>query len=259
LANAAIPLGQKLGLISFALSQFVTINSQSDVKLNDGSAAHQYSISASVDQLRKLKAPMDKALDVVLITTQQHDKTYIVVYATEAGRMSQYQSAFDGILNSVTIGSASFSNMGQMTAENAVPGNDTQIFQKDTSISNLAPVPMTDSPPTGDTTMMIGNSTGATAGDSVTIAPGSSDPSNGKFFIPNTLTVSKGTTVTWINDDGTLHTVTSGSPEAGNSGTEFDSSYLAAGKTFQHQFNTPGTFDFYCTLHPYMTGNVVVS
>ena len=106
---------------------------------------------------------------------------------------------------------------------------------------------------------MTGNATGASAGDSVTISPGSSVPSNGKFFVPETLTVSKGTTVSWTNEDTTLHTVTSGSAESGNSGTEFDSSYLAAGKTFQHPFNTAGTFDYYCTLHPYMKGKVVVS
>ena len=107
---------------------------------------------------------------------------------------------------------------------------------------------------------MTGNATGASGGDSVTISPGSSVPSNGKFFVPETLTVSKGTTVSWTNGDSTLHTVTSGNPEAGNSsGTEFDSSYLAAGKTFQHQFNTAGTFDYYCTLHPYMKGKVVVN
>ncbi len=106
---------------------------------------------------------------------------------------------------------------------------------------------------------MTGNTTSASGGNSVTISPGSSVPSNGKFFVPDTLTVSKGTTVTWTNDDSTLHTVTSGSAESGNSGTEFDSSYLAAGKTFQHQFGTAGTFDYYCTLHPWMKGKVVVS
>ena len=110
----------------------------------------------------------------------------------------------------------------------------------------------------GDMTMMT-NVTGPLGDASVTISPGSSVPSNGKFFEPETLTVSIGTTVTWTNNDSTLHTVTSGSSEAGNSGAEFDSSYLAAGKTFQHQFNAAGTFDYYCTLHPYMTGNVVVS
>ena len=108
---------------------------------------------------------------------------------------------------------------------------------------------------------MTGNTTSASGGNSVTISPGSSVPSNGKFFVPDILTVSKGTTVTWTNGDSTLHTVTSGSPESGNSGTgtEFDSSYLAAGKTFQHQFSIPGTFDYYCTLHPYMKGKVVVT
>ena len=106
---------------------------------------------------------------------------------------------------------------------------------------------------------MTGNATGASASNSVTIAAGSSVPSNGKFFEPPTLTASKGTSVTWTNADSTLHTVTSGSAEAGNSGTEFDSSYLAAGKTFQHPFNTAGTFDYYCTLHPWMKGKVVVS
>ena len=108
---------------------------------------------------------------------------------------------------------------------------------------------------------MTGNTTSAQGGNSVTISPGSSVPSNGKFFVPDILTVSKGTTVTWTNRDSTLHTVTSGSAESGNSGTgtEFDSSYLAAGKTFQHQFSISGTFDYYCTLHPYMKGKVVVT
>jgi len=112
---------------------------------------------------------------------------------------------------------------------------------------------------TGNMTAMTGNRTAASGGNSVTISPGSSVPSNGKFFEPATLTVSTGTTVTWTNGDSTLHTVTSGSAESGNSGTEFDSSYLAAGKTFQHQFGAAGTFDYYCTLHPWMKGKVVVS
>ena len=85
-------------------------------------------------------------------------------------------------------------------------------------------------------------------GSTVSIVPGSSVPSNGKYFVPESIAISKGTTVTWTNNDDTLHTVTSGTPEDGNSGTEFDSSYLAPGKTFEHAFDTSGTFDYYCTL-----------
>jgi plastocyanin len=114
-------------------------------------------------------------------------------------------------------------------------------------------------------TSMSGNMTGSNAtstsgGSSVSIVPGSSSPSNGKFFVPDSINVSTGATVTWTNDDTTLHTVTSGSPEGGGaSGSEFDSSYLAAGKTFQHTFASAGTFDYYCTLHPFMVGKVIVS
>ena len=64
----------------------------------------------------------------------------------------------------------------------------------------------------------------ASVNASVTIVPGSSSPSNSKFFVPNLLNVSAGTTVTWTNGDLTsyksfeveqLHTVTSGSLESG--------------------------------------------
>jgi nitrite reductase (NO-forming) len=121
---------------------------------------------------------------------------------------------------------------------------------------------------TGNGTMMTGNMSGnattggnqtASPGSTVIISPGSSTPSNAKFFDPPTLKVAKGTTVTWKNADSTLHTVTSGTAEGNESGTSFDSSYLAGGKTFQWTFSTPGTFDYYCTLHPYMKGQIVVS
>ncbi|HKX20876.1 MAG TPA: plastocyanin/azurin family copper-binding protein, partial [Nitrososphaeraceae archaeon] len=121
---------------------------------------------------------------------------------------------------------------------------------------------------TGNGTMMSGNMSGnatiggnqsTTSGPTVVITPGSSSPSNAKFFDPPKLTVSKGTTVTWKNGDSTMHTVTSGSAQGGESGTVFDSSYLTGGKTFQHTFSDAGTFDYYCTLHPYMKGQVVVN
>ncbi len=91
----------------------------------------------------------------------------------------------------------------------------------------------------------------------VTIPEGAAD--SGNHFEPQTATVAKGSTVIWNNKDTTLHTVTSGTPDGGNSGIQFDSSYLGADKTFEHQFNKQGTFKYYCTLHPAMVGKVVVS
>jgi plastocyanin len=112
----------------------------------------------------------------------------------------------------------------------------------------------------GNTTTMGGNQSASPSSVSeVIIAAGSSTPSNAKFYEPPTLTISKGTGVIWKNADSTLHTVTSGTAEGGESGTVFDSSYMAAGKTFQWTFSDAGTFDYYCTLHPYMKGQVVVN
>ena len=110
LANTAIPLAQTFGLISLALSQYVTINNEYDISLSDGSSGHYYDISVTLAQLQKVKAPIDRPLDVGLISTQQQGKTYIVAYATDMGRMSEYDGIFHNILNSVRFGSVGFGN-----------------------------------------------------------------------------------------------------------------------------------------------------
>jgi len=69
-------------------------------------------------------------------------------------------------------------------------------------------------------------------------------------FSPSTLTVKKGDSVTWTNNDSTTHTVTS----SGN----FDSGQLAPGKTFSHTFSEAGTFSYGCSIHPSMKGTVTV-
>ena len=95
---------------------------------------------------------------------------------------------------------------------------------------------------------------------SISIVPGASAPNNPKFYDPSPTNVAVGTTVTWTNNDATLHTVYSGTPDdSANSGKLFQSTYMAKGQTFEHKFDTAGTFDYYCTLHPFMLGKIVVS
>ena len=76
-------------------------------------------------------------------------------------------------------------------------------------------------------------------------------------FIPSKITVDVGATVTWINDDTAAHTVTSGSAVDGPDGV-FDSSLFMAGKTFEHTFDTAGTYPYFCMVHPWMNGFVIV-
>jgi len=77
-------------------------------------------------------------------------------------------------------------------------------------------------------------------------------------YIPATVSINVGDTVSWSNDDTAAHTVTSGSALTGPS-LVFDSSLLIAGGTFEHTFDSSGTEDYYCMVHPWMTGFVKVS
>ena len=93
---------------------------------------------------------------------------------------------------------------------------------------------------------------------SVSIVQGSSSPTISKPYDPSPLTVKTGTSVTWTNNDSSIHTVTSGLPEKGDVGTLFDSSLINPGNTFVHVFDKQGTFDYSCTLHPFMHGQIIV-
>jgi len=87
---------------------------------------------------------------------------------------------------------------------------------------------------------------GSTAGGTATV-----DLSNTQFN-PSTLTVVKGTTVTWSNDDPFSHTVTSSSGA-------FDSGTLKADGTYSYTFTTAGTYEYACTIHPSMKGTIIVT
>ena len=103
LANFALPLGQKTGLLSWIISHYATINNESDVTLADGSSGHLYSISVSADELHRLNAPIDKGFDGIMITTKQQGGTYLIVYAAQHGRMGEFKDTFTNLLNSVSF------------------------------------------------------------------------------------------------------------------------------------------------------------
>ncbi|MFY3740791.1 MAG: plastocyanin [Candidatus Nitrosomirales archaeon] len=96
--------------------------------------------------------------------------------------------------------------------------------------------------------------------DKISAELGSSSKSSGKGFSPDEIIVSVGTTVTWTNKDTVGHTVTSGSPNDPDAGKLFDSgSRWAPGEEFEHTFDTVGEFPYFCMIHPWTTGKVVVA
>jgi plastocyanin len=72
------------------------------------------------------------------------------------------------------------------------------------------------------------------------------------FAFERTITVPAGSTVTWTNRDDVPHTATD------DNGTLFDSDFLLEGDGFSHTFEQAGTFTYFCRVHPFMKGTVIV-
>jgi plastocyanin len=72
-------------------------------------------------------------------------------------------------------------------------------------------------------------------------------------FNPPLLTVARGTTVTWVNKDGDVHTV-----KAGGDKPLFMSPPLDTNGTYSFTFKEPGSYAYFCSVHPFMKGTIVV-
>ena len=110
---------------------------------------------------------------------------------------------------------------------------------------------------------------------SVTIPDGAANPSIdltfqnlANWYEPRKLSVSTGDTIVWKNDDTEPHTVTSGSGagiasvqtnEKGKPDGIFDSNFFAPGESWSYTFYTPGTYSYFCIIHPWMEGVVTVN
>ncbi len=93
-------------------------------------------------------------------------------------------------------------------------------------------------------------------------APGSSfegcEETN-SCFLPSIVTIDLGGTVTWENPDAAAHTTTSFKGSiSGVIGLEWDSGLMLSGESFSHTFDTDGTYDYFCMVHPWMVGQIVV-
>lgn len=73
-------------------------------------------------------------------------------------------------------------------------------------------------------------------------------------FTPASITVKKGTTVTWTNKDSAAHTVTENDGKDGPASSDVNS-----GQTYSFTYNSVGTFQYHCSIHPSMTGTVTVT
>ena len=95
---------------------------------------------------------------------------------------------------------------------------------------------------------------------SISIPQGTATPScedTNSCFLPYEVKINTNGEVTWYNHDTAAHTVTSGSPAEGPNGI-FDSSLMMTNSSFSYVFTNSGVYDYFCMVHPWMTGIILV-
>jgi len=97
----------------------------------------------------------------------------------------------------------------------------------------------------GTTTTTAGTGTTAGGGTSVQIIM------NNRSYDPKTVTIGLGGTVTWVNQEALRHDVVADNGE-------FNSGLFGEGETFSFTFSAAGTYPYHCSIHPGMTGTVIV-
>ena len=136
------------------------------------------------------------------------------------------------------------------TATSLPPSTTTTSVPSTTtppSTTTSVPPTTTTTPPTSTTTVPPTTTTSpppTTTGSQVTII--------GFAFVPSSITVPAGTRVIWTNQDIMDHTVTSSTPGI------FDS-FIGAGANISITFTVPGTYNYYCSIHPDMQGIIIVT
>ena len=77
-----------------------------------------------------------------------------------------------------------------------------------------------------------------------------------RCYVPSLVVIEKGKQVTWVNEDSAFHSITSGFYDEPTD--LFDSGHLDPFESYTLTFDETGTYDYFCTLHPWMQGQVIV-
>lgn len=214
------------------------------------------------------KADNGKAFDSKMIAA---GKTYLLNTATlKEGDYEYYCQVHPFMDGMLKVGAAGATGNATSSAGNSTSsGTNATATGATNNATSAATAPAAGA--TNATTTAAGSASNTTSGSAtagatvtdVSIVVGASTPTNGQFYSPAEVKSTVGSMVTWTNNDSTTpyHTVTSGKVvnNAPTPDKVFDSGLMKDGASFSYVFEKAGEYDYYCSVHPYMTGKVTVS
>jgi plastocyanin len=175
---------------------------------------------------------------------------------TASGPNSQNNSGTGNISSIAGSKQQAANETNDNTMENNSKGNNSTEGIINTAKNNsINELQVSNGNGTSITNMSAGTSTSSIS--TISIVSGSSLPSNREFYVPKTVETTVGSMINWKNEDFGPHTVTSGDMTTGKTGV-FDSNIIQKGSTFSFLFDKVGEYDYFCTIHPFMTGRVIV-
>jgi plastocyanin len=175
---------------------------------------------------------------------------------TASGPNSQNNSGTGNISSAAGSKQQAANETNDNTMENNSKGNNSTEGIINTAKNNsINELQVSNANGTSITNMSAGTSTSSIS--TISIVSGSSLPSNREFYVPKTVETTVGSMINWKNEDFGPHTVTSGDMTTGKTGV-FDSNIIQKGSTFSFLFDKVGEYDYFCTIHPFMTGRVIV-
>jgi plastocyanin len=203
--------------------------------------------------IAKFDQPLEKTIEVMLREDLRHaiqQKQPVEKIAQIIGNINNNLVKVENLLSTskpeLGLGSMNITD-AQPTAATITPANQTLSTNSFLKMTNH----------TNTNTNTSSSSTGYKKKVSIT------DEESDKPFNPSPLSVKAGDTVIWRNDDVEIHTVTSSGNSSStfamtNKNRELDSGPLNPRQTFKHTFEKPGNYNYFCMIHPSMTGEVVV-
>ncbi|NIM26176.1 MAG: copper-binding protein [Nitrososphaeria archaeon] len=200
-----------------------------------------YSTSEPI-QLVSLRGPISADEQPELTWTPDGETIFELTFVDPKNAMGSWE--FEG--NALAVHTM---NPTTFTVSYSVSAIATAVEPSPEMVEEPAPVETAPEEPAGPQTVMVDIPAG-------TAVPGCEETD--ECYIPASVTINAGDTVTWINLDTAAHTVTGGSPAEGPSGV-FDSSLVLGGAEYSFTFEESGSYDYFCMVHPWMVGDVQVN
>ena len=274
--------GQEVKVLIFSSNYIDNLKTAEGTNMPVGAyalLANQTSVASNMTQATNQTAPAANATssNATALTPSMPNQTSVAANKTT---MSTNQTSVT-TTNKTTTTNATASTMVNSTS--TVSANKTATLQTNqtVAITNMTKTAnQTTSMPSNRTTTVTTNSAQSNAtlpassanvtssstvqsSTTVVISKGASTTQGTcttiDCFDPQIIDIQVGNTVTWINDDTVGHTATSGKVTDNQTGTVWDSSLIKAGGTYTSPpFITSGTYNYFCQVHPWMTGQVIV-